>query len=206
MLKKMAAMSPDLLRVYCVQAKRVLFLDGMVRILETFTDYGDVALCSSDSNHQALDERPGEQSDQEPRSVRLVMSVLRAIPDDLVKSRYLPHLSTWFEGFSTGNGYGGGTQRQAEQKLWVGVYQRQLESFLHQRVANSENLPGSNKEDRIDMPDRRGGEGRSLCLLGLVLSERLSLRHDREQVQGDECAIESRTLFYGLVCCRLVIV
>ncbi|CAN0469110.1 unnamed protein product, partial [Ectocarpus sp. 12 AP-2014] len=63
------------------QAKRVLLLDGVVRLLVDYTDYEELAVCYSQPSLST--------------SLGLVTSVLSALPLELVRDRYLPLLATW---------------------------------------------------------------------------------------------------------------
>lgn len=170
-----------------VQAKRVLLLDGVVHILEAFTDFEKVALSSSvrDDGVQVgrLEDRGDGMFDDEGRSLPLlgfVMAVLSAVPADLVKHRYLPQLAAWVAGFPLQFDDATVEQKAEGHTLWLGVFKRQVQTFLQQRAGHLADLSVESGSARLARGSR---EGRSLCLLGLMLSEGFSDQYDRDQVR-----------------------
>ncbi|CAN0388651.1 unnamed protein product, partial [Ectocarpus sp. 8 AP-2014] len=150
------------------QAKRVLFLDGVVRLLVDYTDYEELAVCYS-------------QPSLCP-SLGLVTSVLSALPLELARDRYLPLLATWVGRLPLGPDDGtplvvASVQHGAAPLL--GLFTRRLEAFLGRSRSAS---PGGGGDGGPGGCYSGVAEGRSLCLLGLVLSEGLVLREDRDEI------------------------
>ncbi|CAM9393468.1 unnamed protein product [Ectocarpus sp. 6 AP-2014] len=150
------------------QAKRVLFLDGVVRLLVDYTDYEDLAVCYS-------------QPSLCP-SLGLVTSVLSALPLELARDRYLPLLATWVGRLPLVPDDGtplvvASVQHGAAPLL--GLFTRRLEAFLGRSRSTS---PGGGGDGGPGGCYSGVAEGRSLCLLGLVLSEGLVLREDRDEI------------------------
>ncbi|CAM9835777.1 unnamed protein product [Ectocarpus sp. 13 AM-2016] len=151
------------------QAKRVLFLDGVVRLLVDCTDYGELAVCYSQPSLST--------------SLGLVTSVLSALPLELVRDRYLPLLATWVGrlplGLDDGTPLVAASVQHEAGAPPLGLFTRRLEAFLgRSRLAS----PGGGGDGGPAGCYGGVAEGRSLCLLGLVLSEVLVLREDRDQV------------------------
>ncbi|CBJ49268.1 expressed unknown protein [Ectocarpus siliculosus] len=150
------------------QAKRVLFLDGVVRLLVDYTDFEELAVCYS-------------QPSLCP-SLGLVTSVLSALPLELARDRYLPLLATWVGRLPLGPDAGtplvvASVQHGAAPLL--GLFTRRLEAFLGRSRSTS---PGGGGDGGPGGCYSGVAEGRSLCLLGLVLSEGLVLREDRDEI------------------------
>lgn len=148
----------------------MLFLDGVVRVLVDYTDYEELAVCYS-------------QPFLCP-SLSLVTSVLSALPLELARDRYLPLLATWVGGFPLGLDDGSPLVVASVQDgaAPLGLFTRRLEDFLGRRRSAR---PGGGGGGGDGEPAGYSGiaEGRSLCLLGLVLSESLVLReYDRGEV------------------------
>ncbi|CAN0175738.1 unnamed protein product, partial [Scytosiphon promiscuus] len=156
------------------QAKRVLFLDGIVRLLLGFTDYGELAL--------SIPSRPPSSS--LPPPLPLVASILSALPLELVRDRYLSQLATWVAGFSLGRRLstsGDSTDEREQRFPWL-MFTRRVEGFLGRRRSTG----GGHGRGDAGLAERRGiSEGRHLCLLGLVLSEGFAIREDRSQLLAD---------------------
>lgn len=172
----------------------MLFLDGVVRVLVDFTDYESLVLSSSLPSSCA--------------SLSLVTSILSAIPLELVRDRYLSQLAAWVAGFPLGSG--GEVAEHGlddETKAWLSLFARRVEVFLgrRRRRAGRHRSPdeplgsferggsgnggyGGEGGDGGDGGNGGGllgkgiAEGRSICLLGLVVSEGFAAREDRDQV------------------------
>ncbi|CAM9905591.1 unnamed protein product, partial [Hapterophycus canaliculatus] len=172
------------------QAKRVLFLDGIVRLLVGFTDYGELAL--------SFPSQPS--SSCLPPPLLLVASILSALPLELVRDRYLSQLATWVAGVSLGrrpapaeDGDDNGslpaavatarrnTGEEGQRSHWL-VFTKRVEGFLGRRRSARSGGGGHGGGDGGPVERRGISEGRHLCLLGLVLSEGFAIREDRDEV------------------------
>lgn len=173
----------------------MLLLDGVIHILIAFTDYEKVGRPSSTLEGRPLAGGPGEGryealGEQEPSFslLNLVAAVLSAIPGDLVKSRYLPQLASWVAGLCRGCSDTPAMQDAEEHTLWLGVYKKRMERSLRQDV-----VPKTGKMEELGANAGNGGllrgdgEGRSLCLLGLMLSEGFAQKGERDQVTRKMC-------------------
>lgn len=187
----------DHVLVSVVQAKRILLLDGVIHILGAFTDYANLGRSSSTLEGQPLAGRPeerrhevlGEQDSSFPL-LNLVAAVLSAIPGDLAKERYLPQLASWVASLFRGRSDSPVMQDAEEHTLWLGVYKKRMERYLRQDVVpktgNVGELGAKAGSSRLVRGD---DEGRSLCLLGLMLSEGFSRENERDQVNSTNVII-----------------
>lgn len=142
---------------------------------------------------------------EQDERLNLVMSVLAAIPEDLAKDRYLSQLAGWVAGVSSSDARTIAAKRTKEHTLWLGIYRTRLESYLHSGCRLPANLLNPTAEGSSHSPGTIDGEGRNLCLLGLIITESFALRKDREQVRGMP-AFDSRVWFHrsraGAVTCH----
>lgn len=168
-----------------LQAKRVLLLDGVMNILEGFTDYEQLALSSltlndRESTSGIRDNRSPCEQGQSPTSLPIIMNVLSAIPADLVSHRYLPKLAAWVAGLPFQLGDTLVVQHGEDHTIWLSEYKRRMEAYLSRRSRHRASLSIEGGSEILT-----GGvtEGQSLCLLGLMLSEAFALQDDRDQVQ-----------------------
>lgn len=155
------------------QAKRMLLLDGVVAILETFTDYGQLVV-----------SLPVQRERFVSPSLGLVMSVLSAIPDDLVKRCYLPQLATWLaalpvqrEGTEWADCTGSVDDQPKQLLLRMEMYRRRMAAYVEGTTEHTGNADCDGGKLAGDI-----AEGRSLCVLGLVLSEAFKHEDDCYQV------------------------
>lgn len=157
----------------------MLLLDGVVQILETFTDY-----------EQLVVSLPAQHEIFVSPSLSLVMSVLSAIPVDLVKRCYLPQLATWLAalpvqregpGSVDGTGWvdctGSVDDQSKQQKLRMEMYRRRIAAYVEGKNEHT----GTADRDRGKLAGDIA-EGRSLSVLGLVLSEDFKHENDCYQV------------------------
>lgn len=157
----------------------MLLLDGVVQILETFTDY-----------EQLVVSLPAQHEMFVSSSLNLVMSVLSAIPDDLVKRCYLPQLATWLAALSvqregpgsvdgTGSVHSTGSVdgQSKHQKLRMEMYRRRIAAYVERKTEDTGNADRDRGKLAGDI-----AEGHSLCVLGLVLSEDFKNQDDCYQV------------------------
>ena len=167
----------------------MLFLDGIMKVLVDFTDYGALVLSPSPTSSCP--------------ALGLVTSILLAVPLELARGRYLAQLAVWVAGFplesddDTPPSRAALQQQQQQQqrtrqeeeekqnRRWLTLFTSQVERFLGRRRQSS--WPRRAPEQGGCGGGGGGGGGaggRSLCLLGLVLSEGFALREDRDQVSG----------------------
>lgn len=161
------------LRVLIVQAKRTLLLDGVVNILTAYTDYGQLVPPPSTTDGIF------DQQDRSSASLDLLMSILPAIPLDLVKHRYLPQLATWVEDWPLQDGCTLGVKNAEECAVWLQVFRRLLEAYLRGRTGQLVGAGGKGAGEKLTWSN---AEGRKLGLLGLVLSQGFAALADRDQV------------------------
>lgn len=161
----------------------MLFLDGLVRVLVDFTDYGSLALSSDPSS---------SSSSSSCTSLSLVSSILAAIPLELVRDRYLPQLADWVTAFPLGSGDTGARVGIVEHRHddaatttapWLLLFTRRVEAFLGRRRAGSGGNGGNGGNGGGGLLGKGIAEGRNICLLGLVLSEGFAARENRDQVK-----------------------
>lgn len=142
----------------------MLLLDGVVQILEAFTDYEGVALASPLPSGGFTSARNTDVDHSNPSipSLGVVLAILSAIPVDLAKHRYLTRLATWVAGLLQ-RGDTLSVKSPDDHTLWLGMYRELIAVYLQGRVGHL-------------------ADGRNLCLLGLLLSEGFALEDDRDQV------------------------
>ena len=165
----------------------MLLLDGVVQILEAFTDYGQLVV-----------SLPAQHERFVSPSLSLVMSVLSAIPEDLVKSRYLPQLATWLAALpvqcgSSGSVVGTGSVNDDSKQhtLRMEMYRRRMAAYVEVEAEHAGNADCDSNMLAGDI-----AEGRSICVLGLILSEGFKHEHDRYEVR-QHSAVELRYSNFG---------
>lgn len=170
------------------QVKRILLLDGIVYILEVFTDYEQVAPSSMIREGWGVQIASGgrqatnEDSTEETRFVDIVLNILAVMPEDLIKSKYLPQLSSWVAGLSPRLRHALQETEVKREAPWIELLRRRIQNYLHTglRDPNRPATPGPGSS-RVSQ-EASESEGRSICLLGLVLSDYLGDKGYREQV------------------------
>lgn len=166
----------------CLQAQRVLVLDGMVHILGAFTDYERIKTSLPIPGGLVSTAGPGGNNGHRDL-VLLVMAVLAAIPEDLAKRRYLATLVSWINGLFSRDPGGLEVWAVDEQRLWRGMYRDLLERYLQAGVNLSSKGPDPHGQSNSNSPGTTSGGGRVLCMVGLIVSESFALNSDREQVR-----------------------
>lgn len=167
-----------------LQAKRLLLLDGVIKMLEAFTDYENPSLFIHMGN-DVYPNRSGDgnasEDEPSPQTLEIVMDILSAIPGDLITHRYLPQLARWVSNFRYRRDSTSENQDPEEHVLWSVEFKGRLETYLSWRKRRNTAQRGTRDGEGRNL-EAQSVEGLKLCLLGLVLSESFASKKKRGKV------------------------